>query len=429
MTANIISIGNELLIGDTINTNAAWIGEYLSNLGFEVKRIYTISDNPDEIKDVISECLKGADLVICTGGLGPTNDDISKKAVAELFGVPLVLHDATLSFIRKIFTERNIPFSDSNHDQAMVPENCDVLFNKAGTAPGMWFETEDSCLAMLPGVPYEMKYLMRKGVSDKIREFFGDVDVVVSRYIKTAGIGESTLADQVLGDLSESIKNGVQLAFLPRPGLVTLRIDSRAGSRKEAEKALNELSDRIYEKAGDLIFGEGRDFSLEEALGLLLKERKWTIATAESCTGGLISSMLTDIPGSSDYVLGASVTYSNEAKIKELGVAEKDLERVGAVSKEVALQMAKGVAEKFGSDFGISTTGIAGPGGGTKDKPVGTVWLGFWSADWHFAIKAFFTKDRILNKQRSAIVSMESLRRSILGIEVMPYDLPKHLPD
>ncbi len=429
MTANIISIGNELLIGDTINTNAAWIGEYLSELGFEVKRIYTISDEPQEIRDVISTCLKSSDLVICTGGLGPTNDDISKKAVAELFQSRMVLHEPTLSYIRKIFTERNIPFSDSNYDQAMVPENCTVLFNASGTAPGMWFETDDSCLAMLPGVPYEMKYLMRKGVSDKIRSFFGDVDYVISRYIKTAGIGESTLADQVLGDLSDCVKNGVKLAFLPRPGLVTLRIDSRAESREEAERALNVLSDRIYEKAGDFIFGEGRDSSLEEALGNILKEQKLSIATAESCTGGLISSMITDVPGSSDYMLGGIVSYSNEAKIRELGVLKSDLERVGAVSKEVALQMAKGVAQKFGSDLGISTTGIAGPTGGSKEKPVGTVWLGFWSAEWHFAIKALFTKDRILNKQRSAIVSMESLRRSILGMETMPYDLPKHFAD
>ena len=425
MTANIISIGNELLIGDTINTNASWIGEFLTELGFRVSRIYTISDDLDEIKHAISDSLSYADLTICTGGLGPTHDDITKVAALELFESELILDQRTLDYIKDIFEKRNIPFSASNFDQAKVPDVCEVLFNKAGTAPGMWFNRNEKYLAMLPGVPYEMKYLMQKEVIIKIRNVFGDIGFINSKYIKTAGVGESTLADNYIGDVSMILNENVKLAYLPKAGSVTLRLNSKGNSREEANHNMQQLVDHIYNKAGDYIYGEGRDLSLEEALGNLLSSKKYTVSTAESCTGGLIANLLTDVPGSSKYVLGGIIAYSNEVKEIELGVLADDLNSVGAVSKEVALQMAKGVAKKLGTDIGISTTGIAGPDGGTEDKPVGTVWMGFYSDEWHFAIKALFTKDRLMNKTRTAVVSLETLRRSLLGIEVMPYDLEK----
>lgn len=426
MKAEIISIGNELLNGDTVNTNASWMGQFLTGLGFEVVRIHTISDDLDLIKQTIRQGMDESNLVITTGGLGPTHDDMTKKAVAELFDTGYKLHQQTLDYVKEMFKKRNIPFSKSNYSQAEVPENCEVLFNKSGTAPGMWFDEDGKHLAVLPGVPYEMKYLMKKRVSEKLRDMYGNLGYLYSHYIKTAGIGESTLSDEVLGDLSEYFTNGVKLAFLPAPGGVTLRLNVRGDSKEDAQKKVQKLSELIYEKAGPYIYGEGKDLTLSEAVGSLLKERNMMIATAESCTGGLIANSITDIPGSSEYMTGGIISYANVVKVNQLGVSQDDLDTVGAVSKEVALQMAKGVAEKLGSDIGISTTGVAGPGGGTEEKPVGTVWIGFYEkGGQHFAVKAFFTKDRLMNKERSKMVALEIVRRVLKGMDTMPYDLKK----
>lgn len=428
MSVQIISIGNELLIGDTINTNAAWMGQFMTELGFEVQKVLTISDNLDDIKSTISSAMSESDVVLCTGGLGPTHDDMTKKAVADLLGVGMRLDQKVLDYIQALFEKRNLPFSKSNYEQAEVPENCEVLFNKMGTAPGMWFNQSGKYLAVMPGVPYEMQYLMKKQVLPRLQEAFKGVGALYSRYIKTAGVGESTLSDEVLGDMSGLLMNGVSLAFLPLPGGVTLRLNGHGNSVEEAKESVSSLADFIYWKAGNYIIGEGKELTLSEVLGNILREKQLTIATAESCTGGLIADKLTDIPGSSNYMLGGIVSYSNQVKINQLGVLESDLKAVGAVSKEVALQMAKGVAERLDADIGISTTGVAGPGGGTKEKPVGTVWFGYWSENEHFAVKAQLTKDRILNKERSMRISLEIARRSLLGITEMPYNLEKQLP-
>jgi nicotinamide-nucleotide amidase len=426
MKVQIISIGNELLIGDTLNTNASWMGQFMTELGFVVTEVHTISDDIELIKSTISRSMEVSDVVLCTGGLGPTHDDITKSAIAELFGVSMRLEQSVLDYIKKLFESRNILFSSSNEAQAEVPENCEVLFNKRGTAPGMWFHEKNCFLACMPGVPYEMKYLMEKPISAKLRENFGDIGYLYSRYLKTVGIGESTLSDTVIGNLSDHFRNGVSLAFLPMPGGVTLRINGEGKTKEEAKESVAELADLIYSKAGKYIIGEGKDLTISEAVGKVLIDQNKTIATAESCTGGMIANELTNIAGSSSYVLGGIVSYSNEVKVKQLGVSKQDLDKMGAVSKEVALQMAKGVSEKLGSDIGISTTGIAGPDGGTEDKPVGTVWIGYWSKSEHFAIKALFTKDRLLNKERSMRTALEIVRRTCEGIEEMPYNLEKH---
>lgn len=428
MKAQIISIGNELLIGDTVNTNATWIGEYLTGIGLDVSYIHTISDELDTIKKTLKRSLQETDLVICTGGLGPTHDDMTKKAVAELFEVGYKLDQPTLDYVKSIFKKRNIPFSSSNYSQAEVPENAEVLFNKMGTAPGMWFET-GSYLAVLPGVPYEMKYLMKERVAPKLREIFGDIGFRYSKYIKTAGIGESTLSDEVLGDLSDYYVNGVSLAYLPSPGGVILRLNGSGDSEKQARVYVEELSKVIYKKAGKFIYGEGKEFQLSEAVGDLLKKQKLKIAVAESCTGGLLANTFTDVAGSSAYFEGGIIAYANEVKVKHLGVQADDLAKAGAVSKDVCLQMAKGVAESLNTDIGISTTGIAGPGGGTEEKPVGTVWMGFYQKGGaHFALNTTFTKDRLINKERTKMVLLEATRRTLSGMETMPYDLKKQLP-
>ncbi len=428
MKAEIISIGNELLIGDTINTNASWMGEFMTEHGFEVARVHTISDHLNDIKETVTNALSVADIVLCTGGLGPTHDDITKKALAELFGMKMRTDHDVLDFVKSMFAERNIPFSPSNFGQAEVPEHCEVLFNKAGTAPGMWFNIDGKFLAVMPGVPYEMKYIMKNGVAPKLRESFGDVGFLYSHYIKTAGIGESTLSDNVLGNLDAFLTNGVSLAFLPMAGGVTLRINGKGANEEEAKKNVAPLVNYILDKAAEFVIGEGKNLTVSEVIGKLLINQKLTIATAESCTGGMIVNELTNIAGSSAYVLGGIVAYSNSVKMNQLNVAQSDLEAYGAVSKQVALQMAKGAALNLGADIGISTTGIAGPGGGTDEKPVGTVWIGFWSKSEHFAIKAMFTKDRLINKERTTRTVLELLRRNLTGMDSIPYNLEKQLP-
>jgi nicotinamide-nucleotide amidase len=427
MKAQIISVGNELLIGDTVNTNASWLGDYLTRAGFEVTYIHTISDDLEQIKSTLTFALENSDLVISTGGLGPTHDDMTKKAVADLYKVGFKLNEPTLDYIKKMFKERNIPFSSSNHAQAEVPENCEVLINKAGTAPGMWFYENETALAVLPGVPYEMKYLMKERVYEKIREVFSESEYLLSRYLKTAGIGESTLSDEVLGDLSEYFNNGVSMAFLPAPGGVTLRLNAKGATKEEAEDHLHNITQVIYEKAGRYIYGEGKEFQLSEAVGALLQESDLCLATAESCTGGLVSNSITDKSGSSAYFKGGIVSYANSVKVEQLGVQQESLDKYGAVSKQVALEMAKGVSERLKADIGISTTGVAGPTGGTNEKPVGTVWMGYYQKGGpHFAVKAMFTKDRLINKERSKMVLLEITRRQLMGIQEMPYDLKKH---
>lgn len=418
--AHIITIGNELLIGDTVNTNASWIGSKLTESGFSVQKMVSISDDFKPITQNISDSLAEADLTIVTGGLGPTHDDITKKAVSQLFESELVENEDVLNHVKGIFERRDFTFSQSNREQALVPECCEVLFNNQGTAPGMWFEKEGHYLAVLPGVPHEMKYLMNARVEKKLNECFDEREQIIIEYVRTAGIPESTLSDKV-GDLDEFTTNGVGVAYLPNPSGVTIRISANS------EKKLVKLRETIQDRAGKYIYGKGKDLNLAEVVGELLVDKKMTIATAESCTGGLLANEITDIAGSSRYMLGGVVAYSNDAKMNVLGVSQESLDEYGAVSKSVALQMAKGVAENLGADIGVSTTGIAGPGGGTEEKPVGLVWMGFWINGEHFALRSVFTNDRLINKQRTVMVVLESIRRRLLDIESMPYELKPHL--
>ena len=426
MKCQIVSIGNELLTGDTLNTNAGWIGRFLSQYGVEVTAVFTVGDDLTAITEAIRFSMSQSDLVITTGGLGPTHDDVTRLAVQEIFGGKLVIHQPTLDFIREVFTKRNIPFTKSNYKQAEVPDTCEVFFNKQGTAPGMWFEENGCRLAVLPGVPFEMKKLMKEYVLPKIK---GAADVnyhLESRYIVTAGIGESTLSDEVIGDLNAFLDDGLSVAYLPGLQGVRIRISGRGENRKKVKDRVDAVASHIYSRAGNVVVGEGEELTLAEAVGKALRNRGWTIATAESCTGGLLADQLTNIPGSSDYMYGGVIAYANKVKKELLGVDESDLSACGAVSKPVAMQMARGVAKRLGTDVGVSTTGIAGPGGGTPGKPVGTVWIGFWSHENHFALKTIFTNDRIINKERSVAVALETVRRSVLGIGTMPYGLKPH---
>jgi len=421
--AHIISIGNELLIGDTVNTNASWIGRYLTEKGFRVDEVLTISDNFESIVASVKWSLEHADLVITTGGLGPTHDDITKKAVADIFDSRMITDEDVLAHIKKMFAQRGFTFSESNREQAMIPEGGEVLFNNRGTAPGMWFQKNGSFLAVLPGVPHEMKFLMENRVSEKIDTLFQETGFRAVKYLKTAGVTESSLSDDYIGNLSDFIDNDFEIAYLPNPGGVTIRITCRGETEEDSYLKISELENYILEEAGSVIYGEGRDFTLSEALGNLLKSRNYTLAAAESCTGGYLSNEITNVSGCSNYMKGGLIAYSNDIKAGHLNVSESEIEKYGAVSKQVALAMAYGISEKFGSDIGVSTTGIAGPGGGSPEKPVGTVWMGFRILDQHFAMKAILTKDRLLNKERSSIIVLETIRRVLLNIEPMPYNL------
>ncbi|REL29225.1 competence/damage-inducible protein A [Rhodohalobacter sp. SW132] len=421
--AHIISIGNELLIGDTINTNASWIGKFLHGEGFDVEQVITLPDDYSLLDEQLRESMKSADLVITTGGLGPTHDDITKKVVTDYFGVSLVTDQNVLNHIKKIFELRGLKFSHSNADQALVPENANVLFNKKGTAPGLWLKENGSCLAVLPGVPHEMKYLLENEVRPRLDNQFPERVKLTMQYFHTAGVPESTLSDDLIGDLTEYFNNGLDVAFLPGAGGVKVRVEYTGSKPETSESELLKFRERILERAGDMIYGEGRECDLASVVGQILAKRNLTISVAESCTGGRLSDEITNIPGCSRYMAGGVIAYSNRLKINMLGVKKSDLDRVGAVSAEVALQMAKGVAERTGASIGVSTTGVAGPGGGTAEKPVGTVWMGFWLDGDHFALKGSFTDDREINKQRTAAVVLETVRRRLLSIETLPYNL------
>lgn len=418
MLAHQISVGNELLLGDTINTNASWISQRLSEHGIRCVHIATVPDDKPAILSAIDHSLRDADVTILTGGLGPTHDDITKNCLSEYFNARLVCHEPTLDRIKRMFEARGIPFSPSNIAQADVPENCDVLFNSQGTAPGMWFTEKGKILIVLPGVPREMKQMMSDEVLPRLRALVGE-STLKKQYVQVTGIGESTLSDQVIGDVSTLLKPGIELAYLPHPHGITLRITSYNGSDGDVAR----LKSHILKSAGTYVFSELADVPLEQVVVELASERNVTLATAESCTGGWISNLITNMPGSSAVFKGGIVAYENSVKQHLLDVPESVLLEHGAVSKQVALIMAKTAAAKLSADIGISTTGIAGPSGGTETKPVGTVWIGFWSKDAHFAVHARFFRDRILNKERSAKVALEIIRRQLLGIPDLPFDL------
>ncbi|TVQ15467.1 MAG: CinA family nicotinamide mononucleotide deamidase-related protein [Balneolaceae bacterium] len=423
MQVHIITIGKELLIGDVVNTNASWIGQFFTEQGLECTRSVTVDDDAEAIVREVEFSLNSADITIMTGGLGPTHDDVTKHALCDYFGVELAEHEPSRAHIRHMFEKRGIPFSSSNLEQSMVPSNCEVLFNKKGTAPGMYFAVNGRVLAALPGVPLEMKHLIRDGLMPKLTTDFGLIPCYYCRYIQIAGIGESTLSDLNIGNITDYLNGRVSLAFLPGLQGITLRLSSYADTPEKARQAAMPLEEHIRSKAAEFIFSDLPEDTLQAAVGRLLAGKNRSLALAESCSGGLISSKITDVSGSSAYYMGGLCAYSNRAKIDLLGVDADVLNEHGAVSKPVALQMARGAARRFNADIGLSTTGVAGPGGGTPGKPVGTIWIGFWSADTHFAVKATLFKDRLVNKERSAIIALDILRRRLSGIDSFPYDL------
>ena len=413
MKAHLISIGDELLIGQTVNTNAAWIGQQLSMQGIEVVAVTTIGDTEAAIRHALDEAFEHATLVCTTGGLGPTHDDMTKRVVADYFERDLQENADLMERIRQYYDRSGRSVPDAARQLALVPEGFDLLRNPIGTAPGLWHENAetDRLLAVLPGVPQEMKGIVEAAVLPRL-DARADLQTVQHRTLQTTGIGESSLQEKI-GDLVEDLEDALHLAYLPSTSGVRLRLSAFGSDADEAEARLDAFEARLRERIDTYIFGRG-DQQLEAVLGELLRSQGLTIATAESCTGGFVAHRLTNVGGSSDYFIGSVVSYANAVKVNQLGVDPVALQEDGAVSEAVALQMAHGVRRLLGTDIGVATTGIAGPSGGTPDKPVGTLWLGYAAAEGERAVRLQFTQDRQLNKELFSTSALELVRRQVL---------------
>lgn len=412
INVEIISIGDELLIGQTINTNASWMGSQLAINGMKVSYVATISDTWDAITGALTEAHKRSRVVLITGGLGPTKDDITKQVLCAYFDTKLVLDQKVLDHVESFFIKRNRPMLEVNKMQAMVPEACEVLFNEQGTAPGMLFEKEDTIFVSMPGVPYEMKYLMETHVIPRLTAKY-PLRKLIQRTYLTQGIGESFLAEKISDWENRLRSEELDLAYLPSPGMVKLRISSASGDQARVTSYGEELKKMIP----GYLFGEEED-TLAEVVGKLLLQKGTTVGTVESCTGGSIMAALTSISGSSSYVLGGLITYSNDLKMKLAGVSGQTLEDFGAVSEETVLEMAAGGKKVLGVDWCISVSGIAGPLGGSDEKPVGTVWIAIDGPERKVSRKFLFGTDRQRTVQMTVLTALNLLRCEILGINI-----------
>jgi nicotinamide-nucleotide amidase len=413
MNAEIITVGDELLIGQVVNTNQAYIAERLNEIGINVSRMLTVGDTLEPILDAFKESWSRATVVIVTGGLGPTHDDITKTAVCRFFDSGLVTNNELRGHIQLLMEKRNIGWNAAAEQQTLFPEKARIIRNPVGTAAGMLFEESGKSFIVLPGVPYEMKEMVDQSVVPLLRaKVMGSV--IKHLTLRTSGIAESTLAAQ-LGNIDELVQ-GARLAFLPSPTGVRLRITVHSTTEQGAETRLRDVEARIRAKARKYIYGTNEQ-ELEEVVGELLRERKLTIAVAESCTGGLVADRITDVSGSSEYFERGVTAYSNESKIALLGIPGDLIGKHGAVSKQVAEAMAEGIRKTASTDIGLSTTGIAGPTGGTPEKPAGLVWIGYSDKDTTLALKFMFGDNRRRTKERAAQAALELVRRRVLRIE------------
>ena len=409
----IISIGTELLIGQVINTNAAWMGEELNKAGFEVSRITVISDDKRQITSALAEAGARAEVVLITGGLGPTKDDITKKVLCDFFDSNLILHKESLKNVERIFNYYGRDVSTVNKKQAEIPDKATPIINKNGTAPGLWFEKDQKVFVVMPGVPMEMKAMMIENVIPALDKKYIH-GAIYHRTIHTHGMGESALS-KLIEKWEDNLPGEISLAYLPQPGIVRLRLTARGENENHLKLLVDTCVDSLHEYIPDLIFGYDGD-RMEAVVGALLKDRKKTIVTAESCTGGYLAHLLTSIPGSSAYYLGSVVAYANEVKENMLGVSHQALYNYGAVSETVITEMAEGVRQKLSADYALATSGIAGPDGGTPDKPVGIVWIALATREKVIAKKFLFGEIRERNIRRAALGALNMLRLELCTI-------------
>ncbi len=406
----IMTIGDELLYGQVVDTNSAFMGQELGKIGLRVRQISSVSDRADEIVAALDQARQRARVVLITGGLGPTKDDLTKHVLARYFGTELVLHEPTLRHVEQIFQRFNRPMLDVNRQQALVPANCQVLPNAVGTAPGMWFEDQGTIFVSMPGVPFEMKRLMTDHVLPRLQSQFriAPIEHIV---VMTAGLGESFLA-QKIEDWETALPPNIKLAYLPSFGAVRLRLTSSDDGLPDLRGRMLALLPALRERIGEYIFAE-EETTLEAAIGQLLLAKGLTIGTAESCTGGLVAQRLTSVAGSSGYFRGAIVAYHNDIKQEELGVRAETLATHGAVSEATVREMAEGARRRLGVDVAVATSGIAGPTGATATKPVGTVCLAYADGTQTISREYVMDRGRALNTEYAAQSVLTLLRQQL----------------
>lgn len=410
INASIITIGDELLIGQVVDTNSAWMAQELNKSGIWLRRRVSVGDSKEEIVTALTQESRDASIILITGGLGPTADDITKPVLSDYFGGKLVIDEGALENVKTIFAKLNRPMIERNLKQAEVPDVCTVIPNKRGTAPGMWFEKDGKIFVSMPGVPHEMKGMMTDYVIPRLQEYF-TFPFIDHRTLLTAGIGESFIAEHIK-DWEQQLPSHLKLAYLPNYGMVRLRI---TGSESNQIKLKDDL-DREFGTLKSLVtqwMVVDDDLRLQEVIGRMLNRTHKTVSTAESCTGGYIAHLITSIAGSSAYYKGSVVSYSNDIKESVLNVKKETLASVGAVSEETVLQMIKGVIAKMNTNYAIATSGIMGPDGGTPDKPVGLVWIAAGSTEKIITEKYNFRYDRTRNIEMTATYALNLLRKLI----------------
>jgi len=412
MNCEIITIGDELLIGQVVDTNSAWMAAKLNEVGIRVKQITSVSDESGHIMEALDAARKRADVILMTGGLGPTRDDLTKETLCRYFDSDLKTDQKIVEDLTVFFKSRGRELTEINRRQADVPVKCDTLYNPHGTAPGMWFHLDGKVFVSMPGVPYEMKAMMEEQVVPRLASEF-HLPKVFHQTIFTTGVGESFLAEMI-SDWEDQLPPYIKLAYLPSIGSVKLRLSCYGADDEKENEVLIEVN-KLKRLINKYIFGYNDD-TPEGIIGRLLLKKNQTLAIAESCSGGYLSHLLTSIPGSSAYYIGSTVSYSNEVKSKFLNVDPSIIESEGAVSEKVAVAMAEGVRNKLGTTWSLSTTGIAGPGGGSPEKPVGTVWIGISGPDGSRAKKFTFGNNRMRNIQSTALFAFRMLRDEMEGL-------------
>jgi len=407
MKAEIVTIGDEILIGQIVDTNSAWMGQQLNRLGIEVYQVTSVHDDHDHIIRAIDRAGKNAEIVLITGGLGPTKDDITKKCLCEYFETELIFHPEVLDHVKSLLSSRNVVINQLNQDQALLPANCTVLHNSAGTASGMWFEKNGVIFISMPGVPFEMEAIMTEEVFPRLKAM-GKTQSIVHKTVLTIGIPESMLAERI-EKWEEALPEYIKLAYLPSPMMVKLRLSGYGADEQLLTGEITRQVEKLQKLIPEAIFGYDND-NLGIALGQMLMKKGKTMASAESCTGGSIAQFITSNAGSSAYFKGGIVAYSNEIKNKVLEVPDDVLEKYGAVSQQVAELMVAGALKVLNSDYAVATTGIAGPDGGSEEKPVGTVWIAVGCRSGISSKKYVFKHNRERNIIRSTHTALNMLR-------------------
>jgi nicotinamide-nucleotide amidase len=408
--AELLTIGDEILYGQILNTNSQWMGEELSRVGIRVIRNTTVGDVAEEIMSAFAEAEQRADIVLITGGLGPTNDDLTKPCLAKYFNCEMRIHEEALAEVTEFFASRGRPLTEVNRMQAVLPVCCEKVTNRLGTAPGMWFQRNGKVFVSMPGVPHEMKTMMTEIVIPRLLKTFR-TPTIHHTIIRTVGIGESFLAERIKA-WESALPPHIRLAYLPGVGEVKLRLTGFSENAVSVFEEMRKLTEQVHDLAGEYIYALGDD-PLEVAVGKMLRERGLSLSMAESCTGGYLAHMITSVPGSSEYFAGSIVAYSNEVKVRELGVSEETLAQHGAVSEATIKEMAENVRKKFNTDIGVATSGVAGPSGGSAEKPVGTVWIAYADRDKTVTRLLRLSKDRLVNIKVASVNVLNLIRTSL----------------